>query len=56
MSEREMREGLMSIGYTRKTDLASGKHYGFGAKTALPMPKLIFRRGAPVRGEKGDGM
>ncbi|EOD23987.1 hypothetical protein EMIHUDRAFT_354575, partial [Emiliania huxleyi CCMP1516] len=47
MSEREVREGLMSIGYTRKTDLSSGRHYGFGAKTALPRLAdyaLVFTR------------
>jgi len=36
MSEGEMRRGLMSIGVTTKTDLSSGKHYGFGGKTAIP--------------------
>ena len=49
MSEKLVREGLMSIGYTRKTDLSSGCHYGFGAKTALPRLAdyaLIFTRDA----------
>ena len=49
MTEKTVREGLMSIGYTRKHDLSSGKHYGFGAKTALPRLAdyaLIFTRSA----------
>ena len=51
MSEGKVREGLMSIGYTSK-DLSTGKHYGFGSKTAIPRIAdscLIFTREATTR-------
>ena len=46
MTEAQMRDGLMSIGFSNKS-LATGLHYGFGAKTALPRLAeyaLIFTR------------
>ena len=46
MTEAKVREGLMSIGFTSK-DLSTGKHYGFGGKTAIPRIAdscLIFTR------------
>ena len=51
MTEAKVREGLMSIGYTSK-DLSTGKHYGFGGKTAIPRvadSALIFTREAQTR-------
>ena len=51
MTEAKVREGLMSIGYTSK-DLSTGKHYGFGAKTAIPRicdSAFLFTREAESR-------
>ena len=51
MTEAKVREGLMSIGYTSK-DLSTGKHYGFGGKTAIPRicdSALIFTREEQAR-------
>jgi hypothetical protein len=51
MTEAKVREGLMSIGFTSK-DLSTGKHYGFGGKTAIPRicdSALIFTREASSR-------
>lgn len=51
MTEAKVREGLMSIGYTSK-DLSTGKHYGFGSKTAIPRlcdSALIFTREGQTR-------
>lgn len=51
MTEAKVREGLMSIGYTTK-DLSTGKHYGFGGKTAIPRlcdSALIFTRESQTR-------
>jgi hypothetical protein len=51
MTEAKVREGLMSIGYTSK-DLSTGKHYGFGAKTAIPRicdSAFLFTREAGSR-------
>ena len=51
MTEGKVLEGLMSIGFTSK-DLSTGKHYGFGGKTAIPRIAdscLIFTREATTR-------
>jgi hypothetical protein len=46
MSEGQFKDGLMSIGFSQK-DLSTGRHYGFGSKTAIPRVAryaLVFTR------------